>query len=102
METVLNSRTVSAKEALESGLVNRVAPVDEYLKVALKLAKRVAARAPLALRQAKDAVNKAYELSLTEGLEFERRAFYFLFATDDQKEGMAAFAEKRSAKWKGE
>jgi len=102
MEMVLNNRTLSAKEALEFGLINRVAPVDEYLKVALKLAKRVAARAPLALRQAKDAVNKAFELPLTEGLEFERRAFYFLFATDDQKEGMAAFTEKRRAEWKGE
>ncbi|MBT3187380.1 MAG: enoyl-CoA hydratase [Anaerolineae bacterium] len=102
MEMVLNNRILSAKDALDFGLVNRVAPVDEYLKVALKLAKRVAARAPLALRQGKAAVNKAFELSLTEGLEFERRAFYFLFATEDQKEGMAAFTEKRSAEWKGE
>ncbi|MCP4139913.1 MAG: enoyl-CoA hydratase [Chloroflexi bacterium] len=102
MEMVLNNRVLSAKEALDFGLVNRVAPVDGYLDVALKLAKRVAKRAPLALQQGKAAVNKAYELSLTEGLEFERRAFYFLFATEDQKEGMTAFAEKRSAKWKGE
>ena len=101
MEMVLNNRTLSAREALEFGLINRVVPVEEYLDVALKLAKRVAARAPLALRQAKDAVNKAYELSLTEGLEFERRAFYFLFASEDQKEGMSAFVEKRKAEWRG-
>lgn len=101
MEMVLNNRTLSAKEALEFGLINRVVPVDEYLEAALKLAKRIAARAPLALRQAKDAVNKAFELPLTEGLEFERRAFYFLFASEDQKEGMAAFTEKRKAKWRG-
>ena len=101
MEMVLNARTLSAKEALEFGLVNYVVSVDEYLDKAMKLAKRISVRAPLALRQAKDAVNKAYELSLTEALEFERRAFYFLFATEDQKEGMQAFMEKRSAEWKG-
>ena len=101
MEMVLNNRTLSAKEALDFGLINRVAPVDEYLDVALKLAKRVSVRAPLALRQAKASINKTYELSLTEALEFERQAFYFLFATDDQKEGMKAFSEKRSAEWKG-
>ncbi|NQU30896.1 MAG: enoyl-CoA hydratase/isomerase family protein [Anaerolineae bacterium] len=101
MEMVLNNRTLSAKEALDFGLINRVVPVEEYLDVALQLAKRVAARAPLALCQAKEAVNKAYELSLTEGLEFERRAFYFLFASEDQKEGMTAFVEKRKAEWKG-
>jgi enoyl-CoA hydratase len=101
MEMVLNNRTLSAKEALEFGLINHVAPVEEYLDKALKLAKRISVRAPLALRQAKDAVNKAYELSLTEALQYERNAFYFLFATEDQKEGMKAFTEKRSAKWKG-
>ena len=102
MEMVLNNRTLSAQEALDFGLINHVYPVDEYLDRALKLASRVAKRAPLALRQGKAAVNKSFELSLSEGLEFERRAFYFLFATEDQKEGMAAFSEKRSAKWKGE
>ena len=102
MEMVLNNRTLSAQEALEFGLINHVYPVDEYLDRALKLAKRVAKRAPLALRQGKVAVNKSFELSLSEGLEFERRAFYFLFASEDQKEGMAAFSEKRSAEWKGE
>ncbi len=101
MEMVLNARNLSAQEALEFGLVNYVVPVEEYLDKAMKLAKRISVRAPLALRQAKDSVNKAYELSLTESLEYERRAFYFLFATEDQKEGMQAFVEKRSAEWKG-
>ena len=101
MEMVLNNRTLSAQEALDFGLINRVYPVEEYLDKTLKLASRISKRAPLALRQGKAAVNKSYELSLTEGLEFERQAFYFLFATEDQKEGMAAFTEKRSAKWKG-
>ncbi len=102
MEMVLNNRVLLAKEALEFGLINRVYPVETYLEKTLKLAQRIAKRAPLALRQAKDAVNKAFELSLSEGLEFERRAFHLLFATEDQKEGMSAFAEKRSANWKGE
>jgi enoyl-CoA hydratase len=101
MEMVLNARTLSAQEALEFGLVNYVVPVEEYLDKALKLAKRISVRAPLAVRQAKASVNKAYELSLTEALEYERNAFYFLFATEDQKEGMKAFSEKRSAEWKG-
>lgn len=101
MEMVLNNRTLSAQQALDYGLVNYVVPVDEYLDKAMKLAKRISVRAPLALRQAKDAVNKAYELSLTEALEYERNAFYFLFATEDQKEGMQAFLEKRSAEWQG-
>lgn len=101
MEMVLNARTLSAQEALEHGLVNYVVPVEDYLDKALKLAKRISVRAPLAVRQAKASVNKAYDLSLTEGLEYERNAFYFLFATEDQKEGMQAFTEKRSAEWQG-
>ena len=101
MEMVLNNRTLSANEALERGLVNYVVPVEKYLEKAMKLAKRISVRAPLALRQAKASVNKAFELSLAEGLEYERQAFYALFATEDQKEGMKAFAEKRSADWEG-
>ncbi len=101
MEMVLNNRTLSAQEALQFGLVNRVAPTERYLDEALMLATDVASRAPLAVRLGKESVNKAFETSLAEGLEFERRAFYFLFATDDQKEGMAAFVEKREPKWKG-
>jgi enoyl-CoA hydratase len=102
MEMVLNNRTLTADEALHHGLINHVAPVDAYLEKALKLAAESAARAPLAVQFAKEAVNKAFELSLAEGLEAERRAFYALFATEDQKEGMTAFLEKRPPQWKGQ
>ena len=102
MEMVLNNRTLSAEEALRFGLVNRVVPVDNYLDEALALAAEIAARAPLAVRLGKQAVNHAFESFLSAGLADERRLFYFLFASQDQKEGMAAFAEKRTPIWKGE
>lgn len=102
MEMVLNDRRLSADEALRLGLVNYVYPVETYLDEALTLANEIAARAPVAVRLAKEAVNKAFELPLAEGLAFERRNFYFLFATNDQKEGMDAFAGKRKPEWKGE
>ena len=101
MEMVLNNRSLSAEEALKFGLVNRVVPVERYLEEALALAAELAERAPLAARLGKEAVNKAYELSLSEGLEAERRLFYMLFASEDQSEGMQAFIEKRKAEWKG-
>lgn len=101
MEMVLNNRTLTAEEALRFGLVNRVVPVESYLEEALKLAGEVAGRAPLAVRLGKEAVNYAFQSSLADGLAHERRAFYFLFATEDQKEGMAAFIEKRDPEWKG-
>jgi enoyl-CoA hydratase len=101
MEMVLNNRTLSAEEALRYGLVNRVAPVETYLENAIQLASEIAARAPLAIRFAKEAVNNAFETFLTDGIADERRSFYFLFSTEDQKEGMQAFVEKRPAKWKG-
>ena len=102
MEMVLNNRTLSAEEALRFGLVNRVVPVERYLEEALALAEEVARRAPLAVRLGKQAVNHAFESFLSAGLADERRLFYFLFASQDQKEGMAAFAEKRTPQWKGE
>jgi enoyl-CoA hydratase len=101
MEMVLNNRTLTAAEALQYGLVNRVVPVERYLEEALSLAAEIAARAPLAVRLGKEAVNHALETFLAEGLADERRAFYFLFASQDQKEGMAAFTEKRKPEWKG-
>lgn len=101
MEMVLNNRTLDAQEALSHGLVNRVAPVEEYLDVALKLATEIADRAPIAVELGKEAVNHAFESFLNDGLADERRAFTMLFATEDQKEGMAAFIEKRPAKWQG-
>jgi len=102
MEMVLNNRHLSAEEALKYGLVNRVVPVERYLDEALQLAEEIAERAPLAVRLAKEAINHAYESFLSDGLADERRAFYMLFATEDQKEGMKAFVEKRKAAWKGE
>jgi enoyl-CoA hydratase len=101
MEMVLNNRTLSAEEAYHFGLVNRVAPVDTYLEEALKLAAEIAERAPLAIRFGKEAVNRAFETSLSDGLAEERRAFYYLFASQDQKEGMQAFIEKRKPNWQG-
>jgi enoyl-CoA hydratase len=102
MEMVLNNRTLSADEALQYGLVNRVVPVERCLDEALALAKEIASRAPLAIRLGKEAVNHAFDSFLTEGLASERRAFYYLFSTQDQREGMAAFIEKRKPEWKGE
>jgi enoyl-CoA hydratase len=102
MEMVLNNRTLSAAEAMHFGLVNRVVPVESYLKEALELAGEIAARAPVAVRVGKEAVNHAFESLLSDGLADERRSFYLLFASADQKEGMAAFMEKRKPHWQGE
>ncbi len=101
MEMVLNNRTLDAEEALRYGLVNRVVPVERYLEEALALAKEIAARAPLAVRLGKEMVNHAFESFLADGVADERRAFYILFSTEDQKEGMRAFIEKRKPQWKG-
>jgi len=101
MEMVLNNRTLTASEALQYGLVNRVVPVERCLEEALSLAGEIAERAPLAVRLGKEAVNHAFETFLAEGLADERRAFYLLFASNDQKEGMAAFNEKRKPQWTG-
>jgi enoyl-CoA hydratase len=101
MEMVLNNRILTAEEALDFGLVNRVVPVESFLAEALELANEIAARAPLAIRFGKESVNQAFESALSDGLAEERRAFYFLFASQDQKEGMQAFIEKRTPNWQG-
>src|SRR5438477_3930307 len=101
MEMVLTGVQVSAQEMAAHGLVNRVVPRGEHLAEALKLAKTVAAQAPIAVRLAKEAVKAAYETPLEEGLEIERKNFYLLFATEDMREGMQAFIEKRKAEFKG-
>ena len=101
MEMILNNRMLSAQEALQHGLVNRVVPVDAYLDEALKLAEEIASRAPLAVRAAKKMINQSYERTLAEGLRVEKQEFYNLFASEDQKEGMKAFAEKRKPNWTG-
>jgi enoyl-CoA hydratase len=101
MEMVLTGRQLTAAEAHSYGLVNRVVPVEVYLEEAQKLAAEIASKAPLAVRLGKDAVNQAYESFLRQGLAYERKNFYMLFGTEDQKEGMRAFVEKRPAEWKG-
>src|SRR3970282_650203 len=101
MEMVLDNRNLTAEEALRYGLVNRVVPVERTLDDALALASEIAARAPLAVRLGKEAVNRAQETHLADGMAEERQAFYFLFASEDQKEGMRAFSEKRRPKWTG-
>ena len=101
MEIVLTGRMISAQQAQTAGLVNRVVPIEYYLQEAFALAGDVASKAPVASRLAKEAVLKAFSTTLEGGLELERKNFYMLFATDDQKEGMAAFVEKRKPEWKG-
>jgi enoyl-CoA hydratase len=101
MEIVLTGRQVSAREAESLGIVTRVVPADATLGEAIGLASRIAAGPPLAVRAAKQAVRSAAELPLSEGLARERRAFFGLFATEDQTEGMTAFVEKRSPRWSG-
>jgi len=101
MEMVLNNRNLSAQEALDFGLVNRVVPMEDYLDKAVSLAEEIAERAPLAIRAGKQAVNAVFENSLTDGLSTEKELFYGLFSTEDQKEGMKAFIEKREPNWQG-
>jgi enoyl-CoA hydratase len=101
MEVVLNDRRLTAQEAYQWGLVNRVVPVERYLDEAIRLGNEIAVRAPVAVRLAKEAVNYAFESDLAGGVSHERRLFYKLFATEDQKVGMKAFAEKRKAEWTG-
>lgn len=101
MEVVLTGRFLSAQEAFDAGLINRVTPPELYLDEALSLAATVASMPPLAAQMAKEAVLKAFDTSLDDGLLFERKNFYLLFATEDQKEGMAAFVEKRKPDWRG-
>ncbi len=101
MEMVLNDRRLSAEEALRFGLVNKVAPKETYLQEAVDFGAQIAARAPVAVRMAKEAVNAAFEMPLQAALAHERRLFYMLFSTEDQKEGMRAFVDKRRAEWKG-
>ena len=101
MEIILNDRRLSALEAQQVGLVNRVVPVATYLEEAIAFASEIAARAPAALRLAKEAINAVFEMPLQSGLAHESRLFYMLFSTEDQKEGMDAFINKRQANWQG-
>jgi enoyl-CoA hydratase len=95
MDMILTGRTMDAAEAERSGLVSRVVPAATLLEEALGVAGRIAGMSRPSVMIAKEAVNRAYETTLAEGVRFERRVFHSLFATEDQKEGMAAFVEKR-------
>ncbi len=101
MEMCLTGRFMDAAEAERSGLVSRVVPAKELMREAREAAARIAEKSPLTVRAVKEAVNRSYETTLREGLLFERRLFNALFATEDQAEGMAAFAEKRTPQFRG-
>jgi enoyl-CoA hydratase len=101
MEVMLTGSPMTAQRAYELGLINKVVPAEVTIEVAKRLARELAAKPPLAVRMAKEAVLKAFETPLSEGLASERKSFYFLFATEDQKEGMHAFLEKRKGVFKG-
>jgi enoyl-CoA hydratase len=100
MEMCLTGRMMDAAEAERGGLVSRVVPPAELLDEALKVAGKIASMSRPAVMMAKEAINRAYETTLAEGVRFERRLFHSTFATEDQKEGMAAFIEKRKPVYK--
>ena len=100
MDLCLTGRMMDAEEAERAGLVARVVPADKLMDEALAVAGKIASLSRPAVMMAKEAVNRAYETTLAEGIRFERRLFHSTFAMEDQKEGMAAFAEKRDPKWR--
>ena len=102
MDMVLTARMMDAAEAERCGLVSRVVPAADLIATALDAGKKIAALSPLAVMMAKEAVNAAYETPLSQGVKTERRLFHSLFAFEDQKEGMAAFNEKRKAVFKAQ
>jgi enoyl-CoA hydratase len=101
MEMVLAGRFLSAREALQHGLCSRVVTREALLDEALAVAARIASRSPVAIRLARESVDAAFETTLSAGLELERRSFNVTFASEDAREGMQAFLEKRDAEWKG-
>ena len=101
MYYILTGEMFSAKEACDWGLVAKTVPGPVLMQEALEAAKKIAAKSPMAIRLAKEAVNKSSEMPLKEGMDFERRNFYLTFASLDQKEGMRAFLEKREPRYTG-
>lgn len=101
METILTGRNIPAAQANEWGLVARVFKPEELVNEAVKTAAEIASYSPLAVKAAKEVVNESFNLPLEQGIKYERRIFHALFGTEDQKEGMSAFAEKRKAAWTG-
>ena len=100
MEMCLTGRMMDAEEAERSGLVSRIVPADQLLDEAMKTAGQIAGLSGMAVSMCKESVNRSYETTLSEGVLFERRVFHSIFATEDQKEGMAAFVEKREPQWR--
>ena len=101
MEMILTGKSISADEAYRIGLVNHVVPPESLMEEAKKMATDIASKPPISIRSAKEAILRAQDTTLEVGLEFERKAFYMLFATEDGKEGMKAFLEKRKPTFKG-
>jgi len=101
MEMCLTGRFMDAEEAERAGLVSRIIPAADLVEEAVKTAATIASMAPLAVLANKEMVNAAFETTLMQGVQFERRLFHGLFGTEDQKEGMTAFVEKRPGKWVG-
>jgi enoyl-CoA hydratase len=101
MELILTGDVIGAEDALRCGIVSRVVPAQDLLAEAEALAQKIASKPPLAVQLARESIQQSFELPLEAGLALERKNFYLLFASDDQKEGMAAFIEKRKAAWKG-
>lgn len=101
MEMILTGRFMQAEEALRYQLINKIVPVEMYLREAVVLAREIAKMSPVAVQLAKEAVNRSFETTLDDGLQFERKNFYLSFASEDQKEGMKAFIEKRKPEFKG-
>ena len=101
MEMCLTGRMMDSEEAERSGLVARVVPAANFLDEVMKTAEAIAGMAPLAAIANKEMINAAFEMPLNQGIRFERRLFHGLFGTEDQKEGMSAFVEKRPGNWKG-
>lgn len=101
MEMILTGKRIGAEEAKSLGLVSRVVPKESFLEEAMKVAGEIASKSPVAIRLAKMSVNKAFEMGLKDGVDFERELFYLLFASEDAREGMNAFMEKRKPSFKG-
>ena len=101
LQLILTGEMIDAQEAYRIGLVNKVVPAAELLAASEQMLRGILTMGPLAVRLALEAVDQGLEMTLDEGLLFERKNFYLLFATEDQKEGMNAFAEKRKPEWKG-
>lgn len=102
MEMCLTGNMITAEEAEKAGLVSKVVPADKLLEEAIKLAEKIGSHSPLIVKLCKESVNQAYETTLQQGLLFERRTFHATFSTNDRKEGMSAFVEKRAPNFTSE